>query len=404
MITVEQATAILDENLLPLAGTPVPLPEAAGRVLQEDVFADRDFPPYNRVAMDGIAIQFASYHQGEDTFEIEGVQLAGASPLALKRVDNCLEVMTGAMLPQHTNTVIRYEDLKLVERKGLRYAHIVEAPKAPYQNVHRQGSDRRAGELLMAAGTLLGPAEIAVAATVGKTSLQVSQPPRVAIISTGDELVEIAATPGAHQIRQSNAYMLQAALRSHQVGAERFHLADDSQQLEKELGRLLENYDVLLLSGGVSKGKADFVPQVLQQLGVEKLFHEVAQKPGKPFWFGRSAAGKVVFALPGNPNSTFLCYYRFVEPWLLKTLGAPPSLRLQAILREDVTFRPNLTYYLPVKVTVAPSGMLQAKPIKHGGSGDLASLLEADGFLELPPGQSFFASGDIYHLFLFRKL
>ncbi|MGV3502394.1 MAG: molybdopterin molybdotransferase MoeA [Adhaeribacter sp.] len=404
MITVEQATAILDENLLPPAGISVPLAEATGRVLQEAVYADRDFPPYNRVAMDGIAIQFASYHQGEDTFEIEGIQLAGAKPLALKRVDNCLEVMTGAMLPQHTNTVIRYEDLKLVDRKGLRYAHIVEAPKAPYQNVHRQGSDRRAGELLIAAGTLLGPAEIAVAATVGKTSLQVSQPPQVAIISTGDELVEIAATPGAHQIRQSNAYMLQAALRSCQVAAERFHLADDPRQLKKELARLLETYEVLILSGGVSKGKADFVPQVLQQLGVEQLFHEVAQKPGKPFWFGRNTAGKVVFALPGNPNSTFLCYYRFVEPWLRKTLGAPPALRLQAILREDVTFRANLTYYLPVSVAVAASGMLQAKPIRHGGSGDLASLLEADGFLELPRHQAFFASGDIYQLYLFRRL
>ena len=251
MITVEQATAILDENLLPLAGTAVPLTEAVGRVLQEPVYADRDFPPYNRVAMDGIAIQFASYHQGEDMFEIEGIQLAGAKPLALKRVDNCLEVMTGAMLPQHTNTVIRYEDLKLVERKGRRYAHIVEAPKAPYQNVHRQGADRRAGELLIPAGTLLGPAEIAVAATVGKASLQVTQSPRVAIISTGDELVEIAATPGAHQIRQSNAYMLQAALRTRQVAGERYHLADDRQVLEQELARLLASCQVLILSGGV---------------------------------------------------------------------------------------------------------------------------------------------------------
>jgi molybdopterin molybdotransferase len=402
MITVEEATAILEENLLSLTSTEVPLLEAMDRVLAEPVHADRDFPPYNRVAMDGVAIQFASYHRGEDIFEIEGVQLAGAEPMTLKRADNCLEVMTGAMLPHHTNTVIRYEDLKLVERKGKRYAYILEAPKAPYQNVHRQGSDRQAADLLIPAGTLLTPAEIAVAATVGKTSLKVVQPPRVAIVSTGDELVEIADTPGPHQIRRSNVYMLQAALRCHQVPGDVFHLADDQQVLEQELAKLLETYEVLILSGGVSKGKADFVPEALAQLGVEKLFHEVAQKPGKPFWFGRAGSGRVVFALPGNPNSTFLCFYRYIKPWLQKTLGTKPGLKMHAILRHDVSFKGNMTYFLPVKLSEAPSGMIQAYPIHHSGSGDLASLLEADGFLELPRKQSFFASGDIYPLIRFR--
>jgi molybdopterin molybdotransferase len=402
MITVEEATAILEANLLTLDSTDVPLPEAVGRVLQEPVYADRDFPPFNRVAMDGVAILYDSYHYGEDIFEIEDMQLAGALPLTLKRADNCLEVMTGAMLPHQTNTVIRYEDLKLVERKGRRYAYILEAPKAPYQHVHRQGSDRRAADLLIPAGTLLGPAEIAVAATVGKTKLKVVRPPRVAIISTGDELVDIAVMPAAHQIRQSNAFMLQAALRAHQVAGDIYHLADDQQVIESELGQLLQTYEVLILSGGVSKGKADFVPGVLNQLGVAQLFHEVAQKPGKPLWFGRSAGGTVVFALPGNPNSTFLCYYRYVKPWLLKTLGARPGLSRHAILREEVSFKPNLTYFLPVKVSEAASGMLQAKPIKHGGSGDLAAMLDADGFLELPPKQGFFASGDIYPFIRFR--
>jgi molybdopterin molybdotransferase len=186
------------------------------------------------------------------------------------------------------------------------------------------------------------------------------------------------------------------------VAGDIYHLADDKQVIESELSKLLETYQVLILSGGVSKGKADFVPEVLEQLGVTKLFHEVAQKPGKPFWFGRAAGGAMVFALPGNPNSTFLCFYRFVKPWLLKTLGGKPALKMHAILREDVSFKPNLTYFLPVKVSEAASGMLQAHPIRHGGSGDLASLLEADGFLELPAQQSFFASGDIYPIIRYR--
>ncbi len=322
MITVDEAFARINANRINLPVTEVSLAEAVGKVLREPIYADRDFPPYHRVTMDGIAIRFETYQAGEDTFKIEGTQLAGALPQKLSNPDGCLEVMTGAILPHNTDTVIRYEDITIIERRGIRYAHILEAPKMRRQNVHQQGSDRRAADLLIPAGALLSPAEIAVAATIGKTSLQVTQVPRVAIISTGDELVDVAQTPLPHQIRKSNSYMLQAALREQGIIGELFHLVDDKALLLQELQKLLEQYEVLVLSGGVSKGKADFIPEVLRELGVQQLFHEVAQRPGKPFWFGKHASGPVVFALPGNPVSTFVCYYKYLQPWLRASLGA----------------------------------------------------------------------------------
>ncbi|KAA5543333.1 molybdopterin molybdotransferase MoeA [Adhaeribacter rhizoryzae] len=403
MITVTEAVRLIGENTLTLPITEVTLTAANGSVLREPISADRDFPPFHRVSMDGIAIRFANFQAGEDTFRIEGVQLAGAPPQTLHQNDGCLEVMTGAILPGNTDTVIRYEDLKIFDRNGIRYAHIFAAPKGRMQNVHQRGSDRQAADLLIPAGTLLSPAEIAVIATVGKTTVQVSQPLRVAIISTGDELVEVTEMPLPHQIRQSNSYLLQAALQEQGVKAQRFHLRDDKAALLTELKDLLSRFDALILSGGVSKGKADFIPEVLAELGVQKLFHEVAQRPGKPFWFGRVANGPVVFALPGNPVSTFVCFYKYVRPWVRASLSAPAALVPKAILQEETVFRPDLTYFLPVKVAIGTSGMLTAKPVHIGGSGDFAALLSADGFLELPQKQSTFSVGEVYAFYGFRS-
>ncbi|MDQ3291494.1 MAG: molybdopterin molybdotransferase MoeA [Bacteroidota bacterium] len=403
MITVDEAFARIISSKIDLPITEVDLGEAVGKVLREPIHADRDFPPYNRVTMDGIAIRYEAYKAGEDTFRIEGQQLAGAPAQTLTNPDGCLEVMTGAIMPRHTDTVIRYEDVTISDRRGIRYAHIMAAPKMRLQNVHQQGSDRRANDLLIPEGTILSPAEIAVAATVGKTSLKVTQMPRVAIIATGDELVDVSETPLPHQIRKSNGYMLQGALREQGVPSTLFHLIDDKPLLLQELQKLLEQYNVLVLSGGVSKGKADFIPEVLRDLGVQQLFHEVAQRPGKPFWFGKHTSGPVVFALPGNPVSTFVCYYKYIQPWLRSTLGAPESWQLQASLTTEVTFNPKLTYFLPVKVFVTLTGAWRAQPVSIGGSGDFAGLLAADGFLELPPDQMKFSPGESFPFISFRR-
>jgi molybdopterin molybdotransferase len=379
----------------------VPLAAAVGRVLRQEVVADRDFPPYNRVTMDGIALPFSTLQAGQKTFPIERTQLAGAVPAALTNPQAAVEIMTGAALPPGTDTVIRYEDLDFSEAPG-RQATVRVAPPRQGHNVHAQGSDQPAGALLLAPGLVLSPAEIAVAATVGAATLAVARRPRLAVVSTGDEIVPIEATPLPHQIRRSNGPMLQAALALAGCKSQEFHLLDDLASLKKELPALLVGFDAVLLSGGVSKGQADFLPQALRELGVAEIFHRVAQRPGQPFWFGQLPGGAVVFALPGNPVATFANYYRYVQGWLRQSQGAIASQPVFAQLASPVDFKPALTYFLAVRLENAPDGRLLAHPTPTAGSGDLAGLLPADGLLELPPGQSHFAAGSAWPVWRYR--
>jgi molybdopterin molybdotransferase len=405
MISVEEATRRVQATAAPLPAERVLLTEATGRVLREAVHADRPFPPFDRVTMDGVALSYAAVAAGQRQFVIESTLFAGQPPTPLRDARAAIEIMTGAVLPPGTDAVVRYEDL-LIEQQpdGRRLATLQVPPPGAGHNVHGRGSDHPAGALLLPAGTLLGPAEIAVAATVGAVTLPVARRPRVAVVSTGDELVDISEAPAAHQIRRSNAYMLLAAVR--QAGAEGniFHFDDDPAALAAGLPPLLREYDALLLSGGVSMGKADYLPQALQEAGAEQLFHQVQQRPGKPFWFGRHPQGAVIFALPGNPVSTFINYYRYAAPWLRAVqLPAPQfTAPAPAVLAADVTFKPPLTHFLLVSLRPDADGRLRATPERAHGSGDLASLLPSDGFVELPAERDFFAAGEVLPAWRFR--
>lgn len=403
MLSVEDATRRVLATAYPLPTETVPLAQAVGRVLRQPVAADRDFPPYDRVTMDGIALPFASLAAGQITFLIERTQLAGAVPTPLENPQTAVEIMTGAALPPGTDTVIRYEDLDFSNDPSRRAIVRVAPPRAGH-NVHTQGSDQRAGTQLLAPGRVLSPAEIAVAATVGAATLAVTRRPRLAVVSTGDEIVDIEATPLPHQIRRSNGPMLSAALALAGCDSQEFHLPDDLASLKKKLPALLESFDAVLLSGGVSKGQADFLPQALREVGVEELFHRVAQRPGQPFWFGQVPGGAVVFALPGNPVATFANYYRYVQPWLRQCQGLPAeaSQPVVAELAEPVEFKPPLTYFLAVRLENASDGRLLAHPTPTAGSGDLAGLLAADGLLELAAGQTQFAVGTTWPVWRFR--
>jgi molybdopterin molybdotransferase len=257
-------------------------------------------------------------------------------------------------------------------------------------NVHHQAADRRRGDVLLRPGTRLGPAELAVAATVGAAEISVVRAPRVAVVSTGDELVEIRETPLPHQIRRSNAYALHALFE--QAGAEvsLFHLPDERAALRRGLVNILDaGFDAVVLSGAVSKGRADHLPGLLRELEVAEIFHEVNQRPGKPLWFGARAAGPVVFGLPGNPVSTFLTACRYVRPWLqasqqpadaTATVEAPAP----AVLTVDIHFKPQLTHFVPVRLETDAAGRRLATPLRVGGSGDLAGLLGATAFWSCP--------------------
>ncbi|HMP99944.1 MAG TPA: molybdopterin molybdotransferase MoeA [Cyclobacteriaceae bacterium] len=396
MISVQEASAIILAHKLIFPVEELAISAVHEKVLAEAIQADRDFPPYNRVAMDGIAIQYQAYQSGQRTFQIAGVQRAGEAAKKINKANTCLEVMTGAVLPEGADTVIRYEDVSIADGSATVRIENVQAGS----NVHEKGADKKAETVLMQAGTILSAAEIAVLASVGKSKVKVFASPKIAIVSTGDELVEIEAQPLPHQIRRSNSYALQAALKNLQIDASLFHLADDEALMQKAFEDLIQNFDVLLISGGVSKGKFDFIPRVLEANGIVKHFHGVAQKPGKPFWFG-TGKSKVVFALPGNPVSTYLCFHKYILPWIHACRGTKAQTQYAQLAADFQLKDSSLTYFLQVKVS-NENGILKAYAVPGGGSGDHANLLEVDGFLELASGKASFSAGSSYPLLIFR--
>ena len=368
MVSVAEAQGIVFSHPLVPRVVVLSIAEAVGRILAEDVRADRDFPPFDRVAMDGIAIAFQQFNRGQRKFFLEQVQAAGEPQKTLLNSDHAIEVMTGAMLPKGTDTVIRYEDLSISEQT----ASIALSDVVAGANIHRQRQDASRNDILIEKNMIISPAEIALLASVGKSTVKVFDFPVAAIISTGDELVDVDQTPEPHQIRRSNVFAIGSAMRQMNWQATQHHLPDREDHLREALTKIASENDVLILSGGVSKGKFDFIPQVLESIGIKKRFHQVSQRPGKPFWFGVSQQGKVAFALPGNPVSTYMCFYKYIKPWALKSVGLPLN-ETHAILAEDFSFQPKLTHFLQVEVK-NEGGMLNAYPRAGGGSGDFANL------------------------------
>ncbi|MEM6380152.1 MAG: molybdopterin molybdotransferase MoeA, partial [Bacteroidota bacterium] len=312
MISVAQALQILEKHTVDFGTETILLQDSMHRVLKEALYTDRPLPPYDRVTMDGIAIKYDSYEAGQRAFPIAGVAAAGMPQKHLGDAMQCLEVMTGSIMPTGLDTVIQYEHIDV--QNGV--AHLLDKPVRAQQNIHYKGEDRQKGDLVANLNQKITAAEIGLAASVGKAKIKVAKLPKVMVISTGDELVEIDQKPLAHQIRRSNVHHIQTTLISYGIQADTCHLMDDKEEITVSLTSFVQDYDVIMLSGGVSKGKFDFLPEVLQAIGVQKLFHRMQQKPGKPFWFGQTDKGCTVFGFPGNPISSFLCFHRYFKVWL----------------------------------------------------------------------------------------
>ena len=402
MISVTDAEKTILKNLIDLPIETCPTPEAMGRVLREDIKADRDFPPFDRVTMDGIAINYQYWANGQRKFFIEGVQTAGSPPFSLQKPDSALEIMTGSMLPKGCDAIIPVEEITIEKENGSKYATINAENIVHRQNIHPQGEDRKQGDVLVTANTLLSQAEVAVAVSVGKSTLKVTQKPKIAIVSTGNELVGIDETPEPYQIRRSNSYALAAALSNLGIKAQIWHLPDEQQIIEEKMSEIFRDFDVIITSGGVSKGKKDFVPLVMEKLQVPKIFHRIKQRPGKPLWFGKKD-NKVVFGLPGNPVSTMVGLFRYVMPYLRKIEGITQRPQQFAVLSEDFSFDRDLTYFLSVKI-INKEGKLWANPVPGHGSGDFANLLDCDAFVELPAEEKNFLAGSVYPLIPFRNI
>jgi molybdopterin molybdotransferase len=396
LITPRLAEEAINSRLTCLPIESLPLAQCVGGTLRENIYAERDQPPFDRVSMDGIAVDSEALRRGVRRFRIQGTQPAGSPALKLAP-EEAIEVMTGAVLPLSSDCVVPVEQYELVDGFASLRASVV---TTPYHNVHRRGSDGRQGALLLESGTLLRPPEIAVAASAGMARVRVSSQPAIMIVSTGDELIEPGDPIAEFQVRRSNAYAVAATLRRRgfaRVGDD--HVLDDEAELHERLSLHLTTHEVLVLSGGVSMGKFDLVPKVLAQLGVEEVFHNIAQRPGKPMWFGIGPQGQAVFGLPGNPVSTLVCLSRYVIPAIAEAMGTRRIGPERLALASPVTFQQTLTYFLPVAIDCDEWGRPWANPRPPNGSGDFLSLAGTDGFVELPPGPNTYPKGFVTSMF-----
>ena len=392
-----QAERLISDNLACLPIESLPLVQCSGAVLRENIYGERDQPPFDRVAMDGIALDSAAVRDGRRSFSIQSIQAAGDAPLTLSQPSACIEAMTGAMLPISCDAVVPVEAISVHDGVArLEDGVSVQA----WDNVHRRGSDSRQGALLLEAGTRLRPPEVAIAAGAGMARVRVSAQPMLAVLSTGNELIEPGEPVLPHQVRRSNVYGIIAALRRH--GFQRVaddHVHDDREELRTRLKLHLDTHDVLILSGGVSMGRFDLVPTLLTELGVRRVFHKIAQRPGKPFWFGVAPSGPAVFALPGNPVSTLVCLSRYVIPALLAAMGDRSPATRKIPLAAAVTVSSKFAQFVPVRTEVDDWGRDWAVPRLTNGSGDFTSLAGTDGFVELPPGPNTYPKGFVTRLF-----
>ncbi len=397
MTDVADAERLISERMPTLRSRSVALADAVDAVLQEDIHAERDQPPFDRVTMDGIALAYSDWERGVRAFEVVGTQAAGAAALSLGGNGRCIEIMTGAMLPEGADCVIPVERISRT-RSEAQVDNSAEV--SPGQFVHPRGSDRKAGGVLLRPGTRLGPPEIAVLASAGRGTIRAAELPLVAVVSTGDELVDVDEPLADYQIRSSNDRAMEASLIRHSVArVTRSYLKDERGKMLDAIRLLHDQNDVLILSGGVSMGKYDFVPSVLEELKVELVFHRIEKRPGRPMWFGQSRDSKPIFALPGNPVSTMVCLHRYVLPALQQMLGLQPASVERVTLAFEIEFAADLTYFLPAVISWTPTGVGMAEPRPTNTSGDLVGLAGTDGFVELPRGRDVYPAGTAVRLF-----
>lgn len=395
MIPVEEALRIVLDQTRVLPHQTVDFQLALGRVLAEDVSSDTDLPPFPRSAVDGFALQAQDVLSVPAELRVVGVVPAGSLPSFAIRQGEAAHIMTGAPVPQGADAVQMVERTRTTDDR----VEILETVTAG-QHVAPRGQEVKAGEIVLCKGTRLDPVSVAVAATVGKVRLPVGSRPRVAVIATGDELVEPGTVPGPGQIRNSNGYSLVAQARSAGADVSYLGVARDTEEPLRELIGQGLDHDVLLLSGGVSAGRFDLVERVLGELGVRILFDAVALKPGKPLVAGVAERGRLVFGLPGNPVSTMVTFELFVRPALAKMEGCPEQRRpvLSATLKGPLSSRGPRRAFLPGWLEPETAG-LAAYPIPTCGSADIVAFAKANSLLIVPEDIEQLGVGQSVHVY-----
>jgi molybdopterin molybdotransferase len=373
LLTVDQAIAILDAVPVQPRVVSVPLLEAMGMTLAEEVHAERDYPPFNRALMDGFAVRAADLTAGANLNVIETIAAGQVGHRAIASGE-AAAIMTGAPLPAGSDAVLPVE---LVTRRGA----IISASQAIPSGyaVAPIGSDAPAGRLLLKIGIRLGPAQLGVAATVGRQQLSVFDRPSVSILATGDELIEVGQTPVGSQIRNSNSVMLHALLsrlgyRVRDLGVVR----DEPNLIRPAIEAGLKD-DCLFITGGMSMGERDYVPRLLQEIGLELKISKLRIKPGKPFVFAQSNDGQTAFGLPGNPVSAFVCTLRLANRLLARQAGTTPPPLESGILRGNLPATGPREVYRPARRDGE-----WVEPLNPNGSADLFTLALADCLVVRP--------------------
>ena len=395
-LKISEAQRVIFESVAILGSEMVALERSLGRVLSDDILANRDLPPFDVSAMDGFAVRSCDLAAAPVIFKVVEDIRAGDMPTVTLLAGQCARIMTGAPLPPGADAVIRVEDTQEISVNTVQ----IEVSVKSGHDVRSKGENMQSGDVVLPAGTEITPGVIGVLATVKAAQMQVYRRPRVAILSTGNELEAMNDPVDPNKIPNSNSYALMAQVQA--LGIEPVLLGiarDDPVELEQYLLRGLE-YDVLLVSGGTSVGVHDYVRPTIEKLGVSMKFWRVAMKPGHPLAFGvmhrtAKASESFVFGLPGNPVSSMVCFEEFVAPALRRMMGNPGLYRrtVTARLAHPVKMRPGRTEFIRVQLSSDEAGYL-ASSTGTQSSGALLSMARADGLLVMPADSTGMAAGD----------
>ncbi len=385
MIDPDLALKLVLENAQPLPAAPLSPDDAAGCLLAEDIAADRDYPPFHRAMMDGVAVRVSDAGK---TVEVTGEVAAGRAPSVAVSEGCCVDIMTGAACPEGAEAVVPVESIK---REGGRVT--LPASITPGRHIAPQGSDCAAGTVILRAGEVLTPVTVGVLASVGHQPVRAVPRPVVAVIATGAELVASGDTPAPWQIRDSNGPLLRlCAIRAGLTAVHQDRAGDSLEALGAALDRAADA-DVIVLSGGVSVGKYDFVPEALKRFGAETVFYKVTQKPGKPLLFCRKGP-QLFFGLPGNPLSAHMCFHRYVEPALRCLAGlSAEAAEFTGTLAEPVTHKGGRTRFLLARAE-CKDGSIRVTPRGGMSSADIFNSNGANCYVRIPGGAGGMAAGE----------
>jgi molybdopterin molybdotransferase len=395
MLSYEHALQLILDRIPAPSRESVPVTRALGRVLAEDVAADIDLPPFRRAVMDGFALRSKDLERGWFRLRVVGEAAAGAGLAPRVGPAEAVRIMTGAPVPAGADAVQRVELTEALEGNEV----LVREPVAAGTYVQEAAAEVRRGDRVLSAGQEIGPPQVGVLASFGRSSVRVYRTRGAALIPTGDELVEIGATPAFGQIRNANGPMLLAQARRAGLRARLLTPAGDDPRALREVVRRNRRVDILVFSGGLSMGERDYVRGVLEEEGVEVVFHRVAVKPGKPVLFGRRGA-QLIFGLPGNPVSTFVTFELFVRPAARRWMGLSAPVPARARLQDRIRHRPGRLFFKPGRCDLSEGRML-VRPLDTGGSSDITGFARANCLIMVPADREVLEAGEtVSFLFL----